>query len=257
MKTVKIKILIILTLIVSIILGISTQVLGTDATSNPKYIGILEKTDGLGYAIGNPSDGGAKIWKLVEYQSEESNSYTENNMYCLKAGVGFGNIYQRTTYNIFYDMKTEKDAIRNQNDILKKIVDGTIPVENGTINQYSAILAILDMFYYDGISAATYKENLLNAAGIHSSAYQYPLTNDDIEAVQQAALWYFTNYGENDELYDHSEELDSGWLYYTENGYSYTSLSDDIPSGQQRQIQAETLYKYLKLQKKKHQNMTI
>ena len=247
MKTLKIKILIILTLMISVILSINAKVLGADATSNPKYIGITErKTDsGIGYAIGNPDAGGAKIWNIIEYQDASSSSYTENNLYCLKAGVGFTNVDKRATYNVFYNMKTEKAAIGKQNDILKKLVEGTIQVDNGTINQYSAILAVLDLFYYDGISDESYKENLLNAAGIHSSAYQYPLTNDDIEAVQQAALWYFTNYGENDDIYDQTGDYDSGWLNYTENGYSYTSLSDDIPSGQQRQIQAEILYKYL------------
>ena len=250
MKTIKSKILIILLLVISMILALNGKVLGTDSSSNPKYVGITElRSGGLGYAIGDPNSGGAKIWNVVEYQSASSNSYSENNIYCLKAGAGFENVDEKVVYNVFYDMKTEKDAIRNQNNILKGLVDGTIQLDGGgTISQYSGILAVLDLFYYDGISDESYKDNLLNAAGIHSSAYKYHLTDDDIEAVQQAALWYFTNYGENPDVYDQTGNSDSGWLYYTDRGVSYSSLADynlGEREGQQRQIQAEILYKYL------------
>ncbi len=209
------------------------------------YIGLTElKLDsGMGYAIGNPNDGGAKIWNIIQYQSATSNTYSENNIYCLKAGVGFENLDKRATYDTFYDMKTQKDAIRNQNEILRKLVDGTIQLEDGTtINQYSAILAALDLFYYSKTSNEAEREALLHAAQIPN--YTYNLTDDDIEAVQQAALWYFTNYGEN-EIYDQYEG--AGWLNYTTTGDSYTSLSDynlGEREGQQRQLQAETLYKY-------------
>ena len=247
MKSLKMKILIFASLIFMLILNLNLISYATDASSNPKYIGITElKTESeIGYAIGNPNNQGAKIWNLIEYQNATSNTYSENNLYCLKAGVGFENVDKRATYDVFYDMKQEKEDIAKENEILKNLVEGTIELENGTtISQYSAILAILDMFYYDGVSNESYKENLLNAAGIHSSSYQYSLTNDDIEAVQQAALWYFTNYGENDSIYDKTGN--SGWLYYTENAITYTTLSDlNRPEGQQRQLQAEILYKYL------------
>ena len=246
MKGLKAKIIIILNLILATILGMSSFSLATDATSNPKYIGITERKveSGFGYAIGNPNSGGAKIWNLIEYENSASSAYSENNIYCLKAGVGFENVDKKAMYNVFYDMKTEKTSIAAENSILKNLVEGKIQLDDGTtINQYSAILAILDMFYYDGVSDTEYKENLLNAAQI--GGYQYQLTNDDIEAVQQAALWYFTNYGENS-IYDQYNQ--SGWLNYTDNGITYTSLSDYMigttNEGRMRQLQAETLYNY-------------
>ena len=246
MKSLKTVIVVFVSLILMLIISLNAISLATDSSSNPKYIGITElKSDGIGYAIGNPSSGGDKIWNLIEYQNATSNIYSENNIYCLKAGVGFQNVDKRATYDVFYDMKQEKEDIAKENEILRGLVEGTIELDDGTtISQYSAILAILDMFYYDGVSNEEYKENLLNAAGIYSSAYQYSLTNDDIEAVQQAALWYFTNYGENGNIYDKTGN--SGWLYYTENKITYTTLSDlNRPEGQQRQVQAEVLYKYL------------
>ena len=34
----------------------------------------------------------------------------------------------------------------------------------------------------------------MKQAGINSEDYTVDLTDDDIEAVQQAAIWYFTNH---------------------------------------------------------------
>ncbi len=246
MKNLKTKIIIVLNLIIATILGLNTLSLATDANNNPKYIGIteLKLESGFGYAIGDPNSGGAKIWNLIQYQSETSSSYSENNIYCLKAGVGFENVDKKATYNVFYDMKTEKTSIGRENDILKNLVEGKITLDGGTtINQYSAILAALDLFYFDGVSDISYKQNLLSAAT--ANIYNYQLTNDDIESVQQAALWYFTNYGEA-AIYDQYNK--SGWLDYTTNGTSYTSLSDyniGTNEGRMRQTQAENLYNYL------------
>ena len=219
------------------------------ANGGPLYLGIteLKLESEMGYAIGNPISGGAKIWNIIQYQSETSNTYSENNIYCIKAGVGFGDVYKRATYDIFYDMKTQKDDIESQNEILRNLVNGTIEIDDGTtINQYSAILAILDLFYYSKTSTEADRSELLEAAQVPT--YTYNLTDDDIEAVQQAALWYFTNYGENDGLYDLRGSLKSGWLNYTTTGDTYTSLSDyniGTREGQQRQQQAEILYNYL------------
>ena len=216
--------------------------------NTPLYIGIteLKLESNIGYAIGDPNSGGAKIWNLIQYQSETSNSYSENNIYCLKAGVGFTNVDKRATYEIFYDMKTDKSEMvaQNQNTILKELATKTLELDDGTqISQYSAILAMLEQCYFSKTSTEADREALLKAAQIPT--YTYNLTDDDIEAVQQAALWYFTNYGEED-IYN--QYNGSGWLNYTTNGTSYTSLSDynqGTSEGRMRQQQAEILYKYL------------
>ncbi len=208
----------------------------------------------FGYGIGNPYDSdttvkGAKIWNIVQYASETDDTPIDAqhaSIYCVKAGVGFSDSKKRQEYDIFYDMKKEREQIKRQNETLKSIVEGEITLEDGTkINKYNAILAILDNFYIIGKSAPEEKDALLQAAGIDSEAWDLQLNEDDVKAVQQSALWYFTNYG--DSLYDKTEK--TSWLNYTTDGRNYTSLSDfrlhDTDEGIQRQAQAEILYKYL------------
>ena len=232
----------------------STMSYANDASSNPLYLGITEMDleNNIGYAIGNPNSGGtsnnaAKIWNIVKYSTSTSSDPTEADIYCLKAGIGFQNVDKRATYDVFYDMKTQKAEIQAQNTILEKLVTGQIPLGDGTtISQYSAILAVLDMFYYRDTSTPEEREALLNEALKNMPNYQYKLTDNDIEAVQQAALWYFTNYGEENNKYDMT--ANSGWLNYTLDGNTYEPLSDyqiGTYEGRQRLEQAEALYKYL------------
>ncbi len=249
MKMKKVFMVMVLVIVFVINIFLYSSMSYAQTASTPLYIGIteLKQTSGMGYAIGDPNSGGAKIWNLIQYQSATSNTYSENNIYCLKAGAGFQNVDKRATYDVFYDMKTEKTAMQNQNQniILKELATGMIQLDDGTtISKYSAILAMLDICYFDKTSTDAEREALLEAAQIPT--YTYNLTNDDIEAVQQAALWYFTNYGEENGKYD--KTANSGWLNYTENGTTYTSLSDyemGTGEGRQRQLQAEILYNYL------------
>ncbi len=211
----------------------------------------------FGYGIGNPyANGttavGAKIWNIVRYSSEAGTDPTDSSIFCLKAGVGFSDTKKSETYDISFDMKKDKQNIRKQNDTLKSIVEGEIPINDDTsVSKYSAILAMLDNFYVKGQSAPEEKDALLRAAKVYvtddwTEEWDFILNEDDVKAVQQAALWYFTNYGEP--LYDKTKN--TGWLTYTTNGATeYTSLSDfrinDTDEGIQRQQQAEILYKYL------------
>lgn len=256
---------------------IPCSVFAKDATT-PLYLGIQElrtnDTPNIGYAIGNPNSNGAtgsaaKIWNILEYTSSNQNASLKaagnKNIYCLKAGVGFGDVKRRETYNVFFDMKTEKDKIKAQNNVLKSIVEGTVPgnVSNTTVNKYDAILAAVDMFYLPGQSEEKDKTELINTiieeAKQPSNPYNsvvelmegYPLTTDDITAVQQAVLWYFTNYGEENGKYDKTQ--DTNWLWYTEDGNTYRNLTDYTPNGLQpqydagaaRSYQAQALYNYL------------
>ena len=256
---------------------IPCSVFAKDATT-PLYLGIQElrtnDTPNIGYAIGNPNSNGAtgsaaEIWNILEYTSSNQNASLKaagnKNIYCLKAGVGFGDVKRRETYNVFFDMKTEKDKIKAQNNVLKSIVEGTVPgnASNTTVNKYDAILAAVDMFYLPGQSEEKDKTELINTiieeAKQPSNPYKsvvelmegYPLTTDDITAVQQAVLWYFTNYGEENGKYDKTQ--DTNWLWYTEDGNTYKNLIDYTPNGLQpqydagaaRSYQAQALYNYL------------
>ena len=225
------------------------------------YFGITELREktGVGYSIGNPNANGetgsaAKIWNIVQYSGSNTNDPTEANVYCVKAGVGFTEgqgIKQVQEYNLQFDMYTEREAIANQdantNQVLYNLVNG---------EHYKELLAIANLVYIPGESTETEKETLLRESGVlalQEQEYQglgdeYKITDDEIEAVQQAAIWYFTNYGEEDGKYDVYDQ--DAWLWYTENGTDYQALSsyvtNQIPAvGVVRRQQALALYRYL------------
>lgn len=224
------------------------------AYDTPIYLGVTElkteTTPNIGYAIGNLNSNqeignATKIWNIVKYTQENSNDPTEADFYCVKAGVGFSDIHRTASYDKKFDLKTEQPKIKEQNVILSQLVNS---------EYYNHLLALIDMIYIPDESNQEEKYKLLENAKINKEDWDFELTNDDIEAVQQAAIWYFTNYGEEDGKYDKYSDL--GWLNYTTNGNTYTSLSsynvDIAPnengnknSGEQRQQQAEMLYKYL------------
>ena len=256
------------------------------------YMGITElmtnENPNIGYAINTPGTANAsKIWNIVKYASE---GFTDANVYCVKAGIGFtqtdNGTIKRAPYNVNYDMKTERDSIKAQNDILKSLVEANITEKDGTTyNRYDALLAVLDMLYLPKESTAEEKKALLdevlNYAKQPDSGYtdyvelmeSYPLTDDDINAIQQAVIWYFTNYykvdinadkytetTEHETKYDKTE--DKGWLNYTLDGTTYKPYSSYKPNGlqeaydagQSRTYQAEILYNYMIKQAKANAN---
>ena len=119
------------------------------ATGNEiKYFGITEKRqtgDQYGYGIGDPNSGGAKLWNIVKYSSSAYTDPKDGNIYCLKAesGTGFNSSLKRATYNLFFDMKTEKTQIAAQNSTLKGITEGQV---DGA-DKYNALLALGDLVY--------------------------------------------------------------------------------------------------------------
>ena len=233
-----------------------------DTATTPLHLGITElrtmNTPNLGYAIGDPNTNGvtgmaAKIWNIVKYSTESSNDPTETNFFCVKAGVGFSDTHKKAKYDIFYDMKTQRKEIAAQNEVLKSIVEGNIDAGSGkTVGKYDSLLALSDLLYLAVGGTQEDKIALLNAAGITNEEFgDVMLTEDEIDAVEQAAIWYFTNYGEENNKYDKTSN--TGWLNYTKDGSLYTSLGDYNPTGVEpgrsegriRQEQAERLYNYL------------
>ena len=217
---------------------------------------------GFGYAIGDPNANtdksnrvAATIWNILKYDSASSNSTYDNSLdiFCLREGQGFLNENGESDtgvikeYNESYNMKTDKTDVNSKIYDWNKTIDG--------VNQYDAILAVLDLFYTQG-NSDEYRQSLIeNAIGketYESYTDEQKITDSDIKAVEQAALWYFTNYGENNNgLYDKTEN--TSWLNYTEDGDTYSSLSDykrwdgdtEVEIGEKRQEQAELIMKYV------------
>ena len=259
----------IMSIVIAILIMIIPNIAKASTTlTTPLYFGINEFRNGttpdkMGYAIFNPYANGAtedsivgtKIWQIVKYDSKTSNNMITGNYYCVRAGVGFSDTNKRAEYTIAYDLKTEKDKIeKSGNTVLNKIV---------TNGQYNNLLALADLVYLKGVSTDSEKTALLNAAGIYAEDYDNLITNSDIEAVQQAAFWYYTNHDDSlfDKLYNQFGEYKTSWLFYrteemAQQDSPYTSLSDydlhfdsttqkQVGAGKDRQEQAVLLYNYL------------
>ncbi len=241
--------------IIYIVVSLLMLIVGTTskaATQSPTlYFGITElrtmSKPNLGYSIGNPDTGGttttaAKIWNIVKYSDDNYSDPTEVNVYCVKAGVGFSDTSKEQSYNVKYNMKTERTAIAAQNDVLNKLVN------NG---QYNNLLALADLIYLPGVSTAEERAKLLDDAGIADGEGEFALTDDDIKATQQAAMWYFTNYGEENDKYNKYGK--TSWIWYTEDGKTYknfesynpTSAPPNEGAGITRAGNMQLLYEYL------------
>ena len=234
----------------------------------------------IGYSIKNPFANGtgggsaAKIWNIQEYTSDADDALLKangkENIFCVKAGVGFSNTNSRQTYDRSYNMMTQRNDIKSQNEILRELVEEQITINGNTVNRYNALLAALDMLYLPAISEEEQKEQILNTilnyARQPANGYtsyvglieRYPLTSNDIKAVQQSALWYFTNFGEtvtvnSNEIEKFNLLEDHSWLWYTFDGANYSNLANYTPNnleqqydaGQARSYQAEILYKLI------------
>ena len=259
----------IMSIVIAILIMIIPSITKASTTlTTPLYFGINEFRNGttpdkMGYAIFNPYANGAtedsivgtKIWQIVKYDSKTSNNMITGNYYCVRAGVGLSDTNKRAEYTIAYDLKTEKDKIeKSGNTVLNKIV---------TNGQYNNLLALADLVYLKGVSTDSEKTALLNAAGIYAEDYDNLITNSDIEAVQQAAFWYYTNHDDSlfDKLYNQFGEDKTSWLFYrteemAQQDSPYTSLGDydlhfdsttqkQVGAGKDRQEQAVLLYNYL------------
>ncbi len=197
------------------------------------------------------------VLKIVERNGSTANF--DNAIYCLKAGQGFGSdssTISDVTYNTYYDMITEKSSV---NRILSL-----------TDDNYGSVLWLLDNIYLPKQTPISdrqqARDDLLGKAfasefsNVNSNFFDMTvdelfITDDDIEVVQQWALWYFTNMKEANHTTFSTSDLPKILVNTTGTG-TYNNLSDtgvyptgwadpSQKTGQIRQLEAEILYKYL------------
>ena len=195
-----------------------------------------------------------KIYKIYqEYADSNITNTYPDAIYCLRAGLGFGsNSYVEgnvLTYTVIGDMlkDEDKDTITNSYQTLTGM---------GMSDEvYNAIVWIINKAYlprhaaytngvYDDTKSIAEREELkarlLLAAGIQPSITT--LTDDDIEVIQQMAIWFFSNYDENGE----SNSLS---LPFGQNLASLLYINGDIgnPVGLTgaRMMDIQKLYMYL------------
>ena len=225
----------ILILIIAVIISIITfsGVNKTNAESaGPIYLGLETfRSSGYGYR-----QGGKKVWKIAQYNSPSGGTGDISQMiYCIKAGPGFGSSDMSSGNGV-------KISTYNQKFNLKDLSSIGSPYRNvlPTGTNYNKLMWVLDhMYIIPENGDETAKNNFLRSV-IPNERYSL-LTNDDIDVVQQLAIWYFTNptgeyHYENIELYINSmKNVDSDYKTFED------LLGDD---GWDRQDAASALYEY-------------
>ena len=225
---------------------------------------------GAAYGVGGPKSNGMpnkKVWKIVSYPREGDYTISyANAFYCLKAEYGFmlqednADVTKvQKTYNLKYDMKTQKDTV------LARLQ--AIDVFKTDSTAYHKVMWLIDNMYLPKKSTQDQKAALLINAGIidNASELQYArITDDDIEVVQQMAIWYFTN--ANNAIY-HTDDakgnavlpelLFNNWSGEDKGYNTFSDLYQTNDSGRYRQEECEMLYHYLLDGKKDASGNTI
>ena len=247
----------------------SSYVLGITNVREPQN----GKLGGAYGIAGLKSDGtpNKKVWKIVSYPNAGNTINYDNAFYCIKAEHGFVSNTSSTdvstirkTYDTSFNMKTQSEEVLSR---LNAINTATSKPEL-TQETYNKIIWILDNIYLPKSSnAAQSKQELMEAAGITEYADGVLLTDDDIEVVQQLAIWYFTNAEDSNYHSDNGsgEPTLSEILFNNNTGKDsqYKSFANwyddallDIRTGTTRQYQAEDLYRYLISEANKNGNYT-
>ena len=231
-----------LTIIVTVL---SVFILGMFQTSNAAtgslWLDIrMLRESGFGYKALEKN-----IWKIVESNSSGTTADYSQTIYCLKGGPGFGsNVFGDGTnsvarhYTQYFDMK-DPDSIPST---YKK----ALPDTNST--EYKALVWLLEnAFVHNPDWSSQEEQEQIDLFLEKYDLYGSYLTYDDIDAVQQLAIWHFTN----DDQYDAG---DNGNFELYINAYagqdsSYAPLSDELGEGGEngwdRAEEAEILYRGL------------
>lgn len=135
-------------------------------------------------------DASQTVFKIGEHDAEGDLSFNEA-YYCLRGGLGFGSTEEILQSGVEYTKSADLSDKIAVMAYFKDTIGHELTEEN-----YNAICWIADNMYLPNSPyAKQIKAKLLEDAEIITSL----LTDDDIEVIQQIALWYFTNYDENGE----------------------------------------------------------
>ena len=238
---------------VSIIVMLLALAMGTSvfAATNPVTFGLSEyrrETNGkqYGYRINN---GNKKVWKVIVYENDGTTMNFDNTIYCLKAEKGF----YTATPNSFKQTYDKMVDFADKSNLVPAIFENddyyyaaTWILDHAYIPYYAKSGDSVEVQAQKTEQAAQDREDLLNASGMSDSLKQ-ELTDDDIDVVQQMALWYFTNTkaNENADIYhvDYAGEPSFQPVAIAEKGVgSYTTIED---VNQTRADAMEKLYQYM------------
>ena len=156
------------------------------ASAGPLYLGIVSlRRAGYGY-----QQEGSKVWKIAEYDSENGKTADlSKTIYCIKGGPGFGSSDMATGGVPTISKYTQKFNLKDLASI-PSTYSKILP----TGSNYNSLMWLLDNIYIMpaiGTDNTTAREEFLKSK-IPNELYEL-ITDDDIDAVQQLAVWYFTN----------------------------------------------------------------
>ncbi len=205
------------------------------------------------------------VWNLVTCRSatDKTETNTAQDLYCLRAGLGFtqdlgGTNYNPdpVLYNQEYNMIKEYETVKNY---LANLHSETTIFNNKA--NFNSVMWILDNMLLEGASEQEYIDYLIKYAGYNNNTgagitgtslnlatmKENVLTRADIAAIQQMAIWYFTN---SDEVAYHSETIKpiyldiEGGIYDTNGQYKlFSDIYNTTESyGTFRQQAAAQLY---------------
>ena len=250
LKKVLTKITVIL-LVVTILLPYTSSVLAvakltqraTSATlyASPYHAGGVESTGeaptGYDRASYRYQVGGTTVFKIGQPADDDLDNVYPDSIYCLNGNKSFPDINGITYYN--------------RGDLTKESNSYVTALNLSSENYYSVLWLINNIFLSksDPNSRPGYKREYLakvfNVAedSAEMDAIIANLTDDDIEVVQQWALWYFTNYNNDKNNPDNDKYKSFGTVTLetiTGTGGSYSDIGSPI-----RQELCEGLYDYL------------
>ncbi len=187
-------------------------------TTNGKYLGLYEQGNGrpTGFYTSGRKNNGNKlpIIKIVEYDNQNGNTQKNNNeaIYCLKDGVGFGAGGSQPIVHY-----TEYFDLRNPNSI-----DSTYKSALPTNNNYNKLMWILDNICIpeDSKSVNTLLEKA-EATDFTEYVTDAEEQKDILEVIQQTAIWYITNSGD-----EYEPNKNDTFHVSDDNGRTSTSLGD-------------------------------
>lgn len=209
--------------VLSLVLTISTMatfgmfdfVKAANDLTVPAYLGIeLYRSSGYGYKQGD-----LPIYKIATYKSTDTTNKIPDKsrtIYCIKGGIGFGSDDAETGYQEKIVTYTKKYDLKNPSAIPSPYKDVLPTGEN-----YNKLMWVLDHLYImpentqeDSTQART---AFLNGA-IPDELYD-TMIDDDIDAIQQLAVWNFTNPDANDRFH-----IESAGLKIAKEGEAFDSL---------------------------------
>ena len=235
-------------ILILMIISISTKV-NAEVAAVPKFLGIEEfRNSGYGYSID-----GKIVWKITEYDDMNgSNPNRNKTIYCIKGGAGFGSQNENGEYVGKNEVKKYDHKFDLKN---RETIDGNylLAIPSGT--DYNSLIWVLEHCYVpENDTTRTYRQELLDSAkdyhrnvlGDTDRIYFEKLTDDDIDIVQQLAIWYFTNSTENTE-YKLSQKTFNYFIKEKNKSEAYRIISEKFPTndeGENRNDAGIALFNY-------------